>query len=111
MPNLDRQHFKASPAERLAEECLKRLLQGVLAHADLDGDLPVTCRADELCVRRVQDVVHCPLAQPPIAEHEPQESVRIQEQLHGMYSAKSRRCSSSSLTTVSIPWQQPNSGN
>ena len=43
-------------------------------------------------------------------QREPEQRVRVQEQVHGMYSLQSARCSSSSDTMVSMPWHRPSTG-
>ena len=61
-------------------------------------------------VSGVLDLFSRRCAEQRISKNEPQPCVRVQQQIHCMYSPKSLRCSSSSETTVSIPRQLPNTG-
>ena len=63
--------------------------RGQLSKPDLDGDLPIRSRTDEDLVRGVLNERLGGTAQLLISLDLPVESVRIEEQSHGMYSAKS----------------------
>lgn len=74
----------------------QRLCQRILADADLDGDFPVSGRADFNFVVWIGQKISGGLTQQRIIEDKSEKGVRIQEQPHGRYSLKSLKCSSSS---------------
>ncbi len=61
----------SDPANGLTHERLVRNIERVFAQTDLDGDFPARCRADELDVRRIENVIPCADAQTGISKYEP----------------------------------------
>jgi len=85
----------------------KLFRQRVLAEADLDRDLPLACRAQQQFISRIRHQCRRVAVQPRIVEGELMKRVRVEQQLHGMYSWKSARCSSSSARISSRPTALP----
>src|SRR6516225_4112376 len=89
------------------DEILVGLMQRQLADTDLDCDFPIRGRADEDLICGIMDCRFGDCTQLGISQRVPKKCVRVKQVPHGMYSAKSRRCSSSSATIVIIPLQSP----
>jgi hypothetical protein len=96
MLRLDRHEPEAIIENGLLDEFAKRDMQRVLLDADLDGNLSVACRTDEDRVAGILNGGSSRSGEFWIVKVKPEQHVRIQQHVHGMYSAKSFRCSSSS---------------
>ncbi|MBM3992579.1 MAG: hypothetical protein FJ303_00235 [Planctomycetes bacterium] len=102
--------LKSVHGNRAVPKVFERLRDGVFANADIDSGFPVACGADPLLVGRVDDRRSSLGAQLGIGQVEPQDRVRVEQQHHGMYSAKSCKWSSSSEMIVNIPLPRPSIG-
>src|SRR5437899_3693797 len=96
--------------EGIPPEVFVRLDKDIFPDTDLDGDLPVGRWADPLLVRGVHYGSGRRPAKLRVGQVKPQHRVRVEQQVHGMYSAQSFKCSSSSDTMVSIPLPRPGLG-
>src|SRR5437763_1757763 len=85
-----------------------RNVQHIFLQADFDG-FPIGGRTDKRFVRWIQDMTLCRRTELRIAEVKPQPS-GVEKQFHSIYSLKSARCSSSSLTIVIVPRPAPKTG-
>src|SRR5260221_12793804 len=94
----------------MADELVVRHWQRIFPDADLDGHFPKAGRADQRFVTWILDQRAGSGAKRSIPEHKPEPCVRIEQELHGMYSVKSFKCSSSSEMIVNIPLQDPKTG-
>src|SRR5437667_8628430 len=93
---LDRNDPEAVIENSMLYEFRERLGDFELSRADLDCDFPVSCGTHEYPVCRVGDLALCGGAEVVRIEVAPDQRMRIDEQIHCMYSLKSLRCSSSS---------------
>src|SRR5262249_49392073 len=107
MCDSDGQHGKVILRNLSLHEVLEVLCELVLADADLDSDLPIAGGAEQEFVIRG---LHCGSSngrELGVVQRKPEEGMRVQQHLHGMYSWKSFRCSSSSAMIVSLPMALP----
>src|SRR5215470_12808600 len=88
VPRLDRQNLEGVPDDTALHEVAVRGVEVELSQANLDGDLPVTRRADEDVIPRVADQLQGGGAQLRVVQHEPQKGMGVLQQSHCMYSAK-----------------------
>ena len=91
MSRFDGQQPESLIPEADVEEAGVRMVEDHLADADLDGDLPERSRADQDLVVGVVDQSAGGCAQLRVVQRIPDQRVRIQEWVQGMYSAKSFR--------------------
>src|ERR1700685_2710410 len=100
MSRFDVQNAKLVHCHLLLYEWGIWLGQGVLAEPDLDGNLPVSRRADLDIIPRIVD--DCPgrRTQLRVVQNKPEEGMGVEQDPHPLYSSKSFKCSSSSETMV-----------
>src|SRR5262245_24222257 len=104
---LDGQDCEAVIDDGLLDESGERDVQGVFPDAELDRHLPVAGRADRHLVCRIFDVLLGSGTQLRVIEVVPEERVRVEQHVHGMYSVKSLKCSSSSAWMTNLPLPRP----
>ena len=105
----DRQYPEVVKAGDAGHELGVWLIQGPLPEVDLDGDFPVRRGADPNLVRHIVNRGAGDGGEFRVGVGVPDESVRVEEQPHRMYSSKSFRCSSSSSMISIIPFSSPGS--
>src|SRR5690348_14533160 len=91
-------------------ELLKGLAQSIFADADLDRGFPIGDWADQNVIDGIFNKLARSRRERVVTEHKPEPCVSVQEELHFMYSEKSFRCSSSSVTIANCPLHAPNFG-
>src|SRR5947208_12667083 len=81
--------LKAVDIELMRKEIVKSGGQGQLSVTDLNCYFPKTCDADEFIIPGIVDKIQGGVAQARITRNEPQQNMRIKQQVHFMYSSKS----------------------
>src|SRR5688572_27912000 len=107
---LNRENCKAVSVQAHIDEVIVGLMDRDLSDVDFDRKLPIACWANEDLIRGIVDQGRRSGADPRVPKRVPQERVRVEENPHGMYSAKSFRWSSSSALIVIMPRHRPGPG-
>ena len=106
--HLNLQQFDTVQPHLLGYERVKRLAQAQFAYAQLDRHFPQTGHAEERLFISVLNERPGSWAEAGATANEPQETMRVQEQSHGMYSPKSSSGASKSSAMTTKPLALPN---
>src|SRR5436305_6788018 len=107
VPKFGRKNREAVCGHLLGHESVDRLRDFQFAETLLDGHLPARCHAQKALIAFVGDRVACPAAKRIIIANPPKKRVRIEQQFHRVYSAKSSGVASKSSASVTLPRAEP----